>query len=744
MEPRVTTLTERILSETISFINWAVGAIAECSVLPMIEGDTRHLLKGNEFAPVDYGLVETPPALEGCPAADRAFELWRRYPDLRNEVRGVEFKCFGDSVTRVAQERPRHTIALTPSQQQHAAAVLVYSCTTPRLIRVIPAWFFDYAFTYSRVCTVAEPIGAAYHCRIATRAPVVWDAFAMPIACLGKDLNDILAFCQGKSAHWSNSFRGWSYEHCPRPRPCGIEEQLIGSGVGIDPDAWWIDDICTHFATYGRYHDARKLDLRPGVGDFAFVRRATGEMYSAELKRAVTSLGAEGEICCVSRFRDDIEATVRGRYFSALNPVDIYLLELRRPQWGWLLLPQNILPDSWFDGSAESQAGRGRLLRWKPDSADFFARHRIHANPSDGEVFVAQADRILNRYSNLHARPRPYCLPLGVLNLEAGEGSLDDGASRGSGSAAGSEGPRAAAPRAGWTPKTRPSWSQLTFDSTEAGRYNRQCEKLGWGSFYPLQAHPAESYVFTPFLNQEFALGHPDTPFIKVRFACISLVDSLAAISLHGRRAFERATRQGERSIVVLAPSLATGGRQAGTLREQASIRYVIPSEQLASPDLAARFEAAARRGATITNPVPLPLRDGELIDVYAVPLEMVVFKLFDLFQQLGGAGTQFFGIDQSFGTERLRCGCTINVQEYITNQSSLLRAWVEAAQTMARTGGTQARPRGMTQRRSARTCEHCRSLKLGCSLDASGEQERCDRCKGEDRLCVVEKHLEK
>lgn len=238
------------------------------------------------------------------------------------------------------------------------------------------------------------------------------------------------------------------------------------------------------------------------------------------------------------------------------------------------------------------------------------------------------------------------------------------------------------------------------------GRYK------GWGRFYPLQTHPSQGYAFSPFTAAKFSSVDSQTPFVKVYFACISLVDSHAAASAHVHKAFRYATKSKQRSIFVLAPSLTTGGLLGGSQLETATVRYVVPSEQLATATLTRRFESSQRKKTPRGSPRLLRLRNGELVDVYAVPVEKVPVVLLKAFRQADGSGTVFFG------DEQLDCGCKIQIDRYLEDQRSILQGYVDLLQLQAqRMDAGLPESKRIQRRQPPRTCTRCRVLRVPCSL---------------------------
>ncbi|KAK5061416.1 hypothetical protein LTR84_007958 [Exophiala bonariae] len=455
------------------------------------------------------------------------------------------------------------------------------------------------------------------------------------------------------------------------------------------PDAWWVDELCEQFRQHGQDYEARQMELRPAVGDFAFIHNETKDMICVEVKMAVALVTPKGELSCTSQLRKvknerSLRATIRGRHFSALNPVDIYLLQLKSSKGGWLVLPRKVLPDAWFDGTGEVRTkeqdlgsiARYPVMTWLPEDPDFLKRHLLLGKPSDGSQFVSQLESILNLYDDLHDnKERPFYLPPTAQehadfsrqpqSKQSDRTSIFDGDSDidiRSEDITEVANTRAAASQDGW--------SQALFRSVEMGR--------GWGMFYPLHTHPSECQAFSPFLNSSYRTAHPDTPFVKVHFACISLLDSLIAVSAYDRTPFEHAVRKNERSIYVLSPALTTGGRSNGEGIEDANIRYVVPSEHLASDALRSRCNNARKKGTTIGAPLPLPLRNDDLIDAYAMPIADVVYKLLNMCRQGGDLATEFFGDRQ------LNCGCTINVDEYFHSHKTIQADYYELMQSHA------------------------------------------------------------
>lgn len=184
----------------------------------------------------------------------------------------------------------------------------------------------------------------------------------------------------------------------------------------------------------------------------------------------------------------------------------------------------------------------------------------------------------------------------------------------------------------------------------------------------------------------------------------MTLIDSYFAVSIHTRRVLQYATRDNEKSIFVFAPSSTSGGLRSGPEMETAVVRYVIPSEQLATADLVHRHDGKDGVKTTRGAHIPIYLRHSELIDAYAVRLEQVPIALLKIFRDATG--------NVFFGNEQLQVGCTIRASEYVTSLGSLLQGYADLAQTQARDRSGHGRRDG-----APRTCLRCRSAKVPCSL---------------------------
>ncbi|OCT49608.1 hypothetical protein CLCR_06687 [Cladophialophora carrionii] len=703
---------EPIIEGTLKFIIHSTGVATECSVCLLAQGESDLFFKGAEHAPVDFGLLAVPHnlAVEAKGPAERTFEALRKYPHLKEFLFGSEFK----SCLLLEMDHPTRAICykvhIKPGQQKHAAAFLVYTVAAPRVVKLIPSWIYDYHFDYRREYTLRESTGSSYQARVEDQAPLPWDFCGVPLGRLAENVQDMAAFCSGQTKSWRNVSNDLEYERCPRPQTCGFHDLIPRTRrapLGHSPDILLIDAICEKFRAYGVHYEARLMDLAPAIGDFAFVHKQSG-----------------AKLVCASgfRLRHKGRTSIRQRYFSAIYPVDVYLVQLepRSACSGWLFLPRDILPDTWFDGSVDKDDTT--LPAWSLDATSL-SRYLIavELDDRDGQPFVARLEEVMNQCASLQTRnlARPFYLPPASSSPDTAPSSRAETTPS---SHAGCDGaPRVQRKDIPNEPKD--TWSQLVFESMEVGgstdsvsncqrcdshRYSSWADILrGWGKFYPLRTNPMQGCAFSPFMSQSFVQADARTPFVRVHFACITLVDTLLAFTYHDRRALKPAGNKDDRSIFVLAPSSTTGGQTAGTLMEAATVRYVVPSEQLASDFIEEWYGGNTHSDAG--KPIPLYLRGGDLIDAYRVPLDQVVWKLLSLCRA---------GLSQFFGDEQTRAGSTVQTVKYLTTTTEILRHYSTSLQVQASPqAGDRSPPRTKNKGRPPRMCTNCRALKLPRSL---------------------------
>lgn len=195
--------TEAILEAVIRFIANATANTAESSIAAVLHRQTTNHLTSAENAPLDFGLIAAPHRLESPRAAERVFEAWKGHPEIEDSVIGLDAKTFA-SVPRSSgtNDVMRTSFALSVPQQQYASAILLYSVRSPREVAVVPLWFYDYFFDYTTRKNIRESMGTSYHCRIIGSVPLPWDPCVMPMAYLGKNMDNILDFFHGRSNSW--------------------------------------------------------------------------------------------------------------------------------------------------------------------------------------------------------------------------------------------------------------------------------------------------------------------------------------------------------------------------------------------------------------------------------------------------------------------------------------------------------------------------------------------------------------
>lgn len=295
----------------------------------------------------------------------------------------------------------------------------------------------------------------------------------------------------------SNGFKRLEFERCPPPRLCSYRQLLPSDATS---DTWVINDICEDFRVHGQTHDARMLDLRCSIGDFAFVRKRDGEQIAVEVKREVASVNSVGEIHCLAQLPREDKPSDRACYFSAIRPVDVYLIRLQSSPESWLLMLRDHLPQDWFDlSTAHWSADATLTLKWLPEDPEFLSKHLISCGVGDSARFVSRVEEVLDQYTSLRTRrERPFLSPhtfagqarsrpLGTSSRPIEIDSSSSTTSENDNNAQGATRPVSRDETDEESAESRVSknlgpdptaWSQAVFEAMEVGRFNRQCEEL--------------------------------------------------------------------------------------------------------------------------------------------------------------------------------------------------------------------------------------------------------------------------
>ncbi|KAL9034962.1 MAG: hypothetical protein Q9180_005116 [Flavoplaca navasiana] len=312
----------------------------------------KHFLRGFEGGINDCGLYVGDQTLSDGTQTDKMFELDERYRDSReNPVLPIEIKTISPKGNGDANMS--WSLGFSRKQYDTCQAVLVNTVKEPDLIALIPMYYIR-----QRIRTpakdgdkIADHIRPLWTIHPAQAYPPEMAPFILPIAMLGRALENMRDYAIGATKLWVNEHTGVRFNV---PVPTRHASTILRPDFVPWQNA--LDMVArVHKAfKYTKNFRMEFVDLFPISGDMKLVHNATGTEILVEVKKGHCDFTLGEELEPSQRYMkhgQDVRGLRDKQVFSWKAPWDyIYTVQERsKRREEALFIPRDKIPKSWWN-----------------------------------------------------------------------------------------------------------------------------------------------------------------------------------------------------------------------------------------------------------------------------------------------------------------------------------------------------------------------------------------------------------